>query len=209
MTKAGVNAEAFANYYSQVTEFAFSYARGALGQTRTTDQDFNKALEIVRAGSTYGVFSNSLRGLVKTSVKNSEQAHDEYLDGPAFRAASSRYGAEPFYRGIDKKLEPYLQEKGLGDAIEWYNSTAATVTKAESTAGDPLIVLENFSNNTTMPGGNANHTKRSLDDVIKQIKANGESSAEEKTGFIQEAVAAWAADMNVSVNDLQKIMGLE
>ena len=212
MTKAGVNAEAFANYYSQVTEFAFSYARGALGQTRTTDQDFNKALEIVRAGSTYGVFSNSLRGLVKTSVKNSEQAHDEYLDGPAFRAASSRLGAAPFYEGIDKKLEPYLQEKGLGAAIEWYNSTAATVTKAASTAsagGDSLEVLENFSNNIIMPGGNAKQTKKSLALVIRQLQDNTESPAEEIAASIQEAVAAWAADMNVSVNDLQKIMGLE
>ena len=108
MQKAGINAEAFANYYSQVTEFAFSYARSALGQERTTDQDFNKALQIVSAGSSYPVFSNALRGLVKMSVGNSQQMHDEYLDRADLKIAMARPTAGQFYDGVNVPLNDYL-----------------------------------------------------------------------------------------------------
>ena len=195
MQKAGINAEAFANYYSQVTEFAFSYARSALGQERTTDQDFNKALQIVSAGSSYPVFSNALRGLVKMSVGNSQQMHDEYLDR-----------AGQFYDGVNVPLNEYLGSKGLGDSVEWYNSKIATAsTEASNGTTDNLSVLEAFANNTSE---NKFLHKRVFDQLSDAITSNSNLSGDEKASEIRLLYQSYADRLNVPVTDLQTVMGV-
>ena len=206
MQKAGINAEAFANYYSQVTEFAFSYARSALGQERTTDQDFNKALQIVSAGSSYPVFSNALRGLVKMSVGNSQQMHDEYLDRADLKIAMARPTAGQFYDGVNVPLNDYLGSKGLEDSITWYNSKVATAsTEAIDGTKDNLSALEAFVNNKSK---NPLLKKSVFNKAVSSINSNTDNGDDQKAAIIERLYSTYAKDLGVSVEDLKTAMGV-
>ena len=147
LDRIGINAQEFAQYQSRLIEFAFTYARTGLGQTRTTDQDFNAAVRVVSAGSDYSTFSRNLRGLVKQAFAMNEEAHNAYLVRPDVSFAAQTVGAKEVYANFLIPMSEYLQNQtGVPEAISWMNTEVQQAPEPEKNQNQKLNTYLNSSN---------------------------------------------------------------
>ncbi len=146
LDRIGINAQEFAQYQSRLIEFAFTYARTGLGQTRTTDQDFNAAVKVVSAGSDYPTFSRNLRGLVKQAFAMNQEAHDGYLVRPDVSLAANTVGAKEVYANFLIPMSEYLQNQtDVPEAISWMNTEVQQAPEPEKNQNQKLNTYLNSS----------------------------------------------------------------
>jgi hypothetical protein len=152
LEEIGISADQYSRFKSQVIEFAYTYARTAMGQQRTTDADFEYAYKTITAGSSYPTYSNSLRELVTRGYQNAKTEHDLLLDHPSIASAellpnySSVFGAQMV------ALDPYLDTTDAGTVREWMQSRvdAPTTTNGDTPSEEsdktPEQILEEAVN---------------------------------------------------------------
>lgn len=175
LEKIGVSADQYARFNSQALEFAFTYARTALGQERTTDNDFKYAYNIVTAGSGYPTYTKSLRGLTTEGVKRAGISHDKFLDQPGLILALERPGAAKAYSGMNKTLGDYLKDKGpeVAAQLAWASgegmSTQDTATGTGDVIATPASVSANL--NTYLGGTTFNEDKATYEKVPADDRA--------------------------------------
>ena len=176
LSRLGIDARDYAIFQSRLVEFAFSYARSGLGQERTTDQDFNKAIEVVSAGVTYDTFTQSLRKLTNDAYTITSKTHDGYLNRPNVRAATMRPGAANVYGDYLITLDKYVAENGLQEQLDWskgYTAETTIDTGANNTGANNVILeddqngLNLFINNQPMTEGS---TIKGLGDIKKAVE---------------------------------------
>jgi hypothetical protein len=173
LKKLGVSADQYARFNSQALEFAFTYARTALGQERTTDNDFKYAYDIVTAGSSYLTYTKSLRGLTSEGVKRAGISHDKFLDMPGLRLALDRPGAAKAYSGINKTLGDYLEGKGpeVAGQLAWAagegmptQKETADITGSGSNAGSVNGNLNKYLGGSAFSVDKSTYAQASPDD---------------------------------------------
>ena len=175
LEEIGVSADQYARFTSQALEFAFTYARTALGQERTTDNDFKYAYNIVTAGSNYPTYTESLRDLTAEGVKRAGISHDKFLDMPGLKLALDRPGAAKAYSGMNKTLGDYLKDKGpeVAAQLAWASGegmpTQAPATGTEDVIATPASVSANL--NTYLGGTTFNEDKATYEKVPADDRA--------------------------------------
>ena len=130
-------------------EFAFTYARTGMGQTRTTDQDFKAAYQVVTAGSSYPTYTKNLRGLVTKGLNRAKNEHDQYLNYPTLEAAMLKPNADKIHGKFVQTLDDYLATQGpdVAAQIKWsqteYVAPASSAdTVVETTTKTPEQLLQ-------------------------------------------------------------------
>jgi hypothetical protein len=140
-------AQLYSVYQSRVLELAYVYATAGLNQTRITDQDFLKALEIIQAGSDYPTFTKSIRSLVNQAYQNNKSSHDLYLKQPTYKAAMRRGGADEVYNEFMIPLDDYLatQPEDIQASLEWMRGATPEINTGNPAQGIE-IRLNNYLN---------------------------------------------------------------
>ena len=140
-------AQLYSVYQSRVLELAYVYATAGLNQTRITDQDFLKALEIVQAGSDYPTFTKSIRSLVNQAYENNKSSHDLYLKQPTYKAAKLRGGSDEVYNEFMIPLDEYLatQPQDIQASLEWMRAATPEINTGNPAQGIE-IRLNNYLN---------------------------------------------------------------
>ena len=121
LSEIGISADEFSRFQAMAIEFAFTYARTGMGQTRTTDQDFQAAYKVVTAGSSYPTYTKNLRGLVAKGRNRATNEHDQYLNYPTLTAAMLKPNAEKIHGPFKQTLDEYLATQGpdVAAQIKW------------------------------------------------------------------------------------------
>jgi hypothetical protein len=137
LSEIGISADEFSRFQAMAIEFAFTYARTGMGQTRTTDQDFQAAYKVVTAGSSYPTYTKNLRGLVTKGLNRATNEHDQYLNYPTLKAAMLRPGAKEIHGQFMQSLADYLsaQGKDVAAQIKW----SQTEYVAPASNGDTVV----------------------------------------------------------------------
>lgn len=140
-------AKLYSVYQSRVLELAYVYATAGLNQTRITDQDFNKALAIIQAGSDYPTFTESIRSLVNQAYANNQSSHDGYLTQPTFKAAMMRPGSDKVYNEFMIPFDDYLatQPEDIQASLEWMRAATPEINTGNPAQGIE-IRLNNYLN---------------------------------------------------------------
>ncbi len=135
LTELGVSADEYSRFQAQAIEFAYVYARTAMGQERTTDKDFEAAFNVVVAGSNYATFTKSLRELVKAGYAKAEDAHNLLLTHPSINAAGLVPNSERAFGDQMVPLAKYLEGQDIQAQLQWMN----TEYQAPATQNEPPV----------------------------------------------------------------------
>ena len=122
LTELGISADQYSRFQAQAIEFAYVYARTAMGQERTTDKDFQAAFDVVVAGSNYATFTKSLRELVKAGYAKAEDAHNLLLTHPSIKAAGLVPNSERAFGDQMVPLAKYLEGQDIQAQLQWMNT---------------------------------------------------------------------------------------
>lgn len=122
LTELGISADEYSRFQAQAIEFAYVYARTAMGQERTTDKDFEAAFDVVVAGSNYATFTKSLRDLVKEGYSKAEQQHNLLLTHPSINAAGLVPNSERAFGDQMVPLAKYLEGQDIQAQLQWMNT---------------------------------------------------------------------------------------
>ena len=122
LTELGISADQYSRFQAQAIEFAYVYARTAMGQDRTTDNDFEYAYETVTAGSTYATYTKSLRDLVNQGYVKAEEQHNLLLTHPSINAAGMIPNSERAFGDQMVPLAKYLEGQDIQAQLEWMNT---------------------------------------------------------------------------------------
>lgn len=158
LTELGISADEYSRFQAQAIEFAYVYARTAMGQERTTDNDFEYAYKTVTAGSTYATYTKSLRDLVNQGYVKAEEQHNLLLTHPSIKAAGMIPNSEKAFGDQIVPLAKYLEGQDIQAQLQWMNTEYQAPASADvpSASGEvtPLSVgqqvakiknLESFS----------------------------------------------------------------
>ena len=158
LTELGISADEYSRFQAQAIEFAYVYARTAMGQERTTDNDFEYAYQTVTAGSTYATYTKSLRDLVNQGYVKAEEQHNLLLTHPSINAAGMIPNSEKAFGDQIVPLAKYLEGQDIQAQLQWMNTEYQAPASADvpSASGEvtPLSVgqqvakiknLESFS----------------------------------------------------------------
>lgn len=135
LTELGISADEYSRFQAQAIEFAYVYARTAMGQERTTDKDFEAAFNVVVAGSNYPTFTKSLRELVKAGYAKAEDAHNLLLTHPSINAAGLVPNSEKAFGDQMVPLATYLEGQDIQAQLQWMN----TEYQAPATQDEPPV----------------------------------------------------------------------
>jgi hypothetical protein len=122
LTELGISADQYSRFQAQAIEFAYVYARTAMGQERTTDKDFEAAFNVVVAGSDYATFTKSLRDLVNEGYAKAEQQHNLLLTHPSIKAAGMIPNSEKAFGDQIVPLADYLEGQDIQAQLQWMNT---------------------------------------------------------------------------------------
>lgn len=135
LTELGISADQYSRFQAQAIEFAYVYARTAMGQERTTDKDFQAAFDVVVAGSNYATFTKSLRDLVNEGYSKAEQQHNLLLTHPSINAAGLIPNSEKAFGDQMVPLAKYLEGQDIQAQLQWMN----TEYQAPATQNEPPV----------------------------------------------------------------------
>jgi len=128
-------------FNAEVLRFAFNYAKTGLGQEGVglSNKDFDNALKIVSAGSSYDTFSKNLRSRVAEGISAVENNRLELNEDPAVRAVLEMPNAESWTSDLlNSSTEQFVQSRGLGEMYQWSQEEPEPVQQAQNdTATDP------------------------------------------------------------------------
>jgi hypothetical protein len=122
LSELGISADEYARFQAQAIEFAYVYARTAMGQERTTDKDFEAAFNVVVAGSNYATFTKSLRDLVNEGYSKAEEQHNLLLTHPSINAAGMIPNSERAFGDQMMPLAKYLEGQDIQAQLQWMNT---------------------------------------------------------------------------------------
>ena len=162
-----ISADAYSRYQSQLIEFAFTYARTGLGQVRTTDQDFQAAIDVVSIGSDYETFTRGLREIVLKTYNTTKLRHDGFLNRTDVQIARSQPGAEQFYAPFMINFDNYLQSTNdsIKGGIQWFN-TEVPITSEESTEKKTVLTLGQLNSRWLNSGAEIQGHKAAYNNTI-------------------------------------------
>ena len=123
LSEMGISAEDYSRFQAQAIEFAYVYARTAMGQVRTTDADFNAAFKVIVAGSDYPTFTKSLRELVSLGFEKATAEHDDLLTHPNLKASELVPNYEQVFGKQVIPMDKYLEGQDVGAALEWMRAS--------------------------------------------------------------------------------------
>jgi len=135
LTELGISADQYSRFQAQAIEFAYVYARTAMGQERTTDKDFEAAFNVVVAGSNYATFTKSLRDLVRKGYAKAEEQHNLLLTHPSIKAAGMIPNSEKAFGDQMMPLAKYLEGQDIQAQLQWMN----TEYQAPTTQDEPPV----------------------------------------------------------------------
>jgi hypothetical protein len=142
LTELGISADEYSRFQAQAIEFAYVYARTAMGQERTTDKDFEAAFNVVVAGSDYPTFTKNMRELVKAGYVKAEQQHNLLLTHPSIKAAGLVPNADRAFGEQMVPLASYLEGQDIQAQIQWMNTEyQAPATQDGSSASGAVTPL--------------------------------------------------------------------
>lgn len=142
LTELGISADEYSRFQAQAIEFAYVYARTAMGQERTTDKDFEAAFNVVVAGSDYPTFTKNLRELVNAGYTKAEEAHDLLLTHPSIEAAGMIPNAERAFGEQMVPMSKYLEGQDIQAQLDWMNTEyQAPNTENQPSGSDPVTPL--------------------------------------------------------------------
>ena len=122
LTELGISADQYSRFQAQAIEFAYVYARTAMGQERTTDNDFEYAYTTVTAGSTYATYTKNVRDLVRKGYAKAEDAHNLLLIHPSIKAAGLVPNSERAFGDQMMPLATYLEGQDIQAQLQWMNT---------------------------------------------------------------------------------------
>lgn len=139
LSEIGISADEFSRFQAMAIEFAFTYARTGMGQTRTTDQDFQAAYKVVTAGSSYPTYTKNLRGLVAKGLNRATNEHDQYLNYPTLSAAMLKPNADKIHGPFMQTLDQYLATQGedVAAQIKWSQTEYVAPASSGNTVVEP------------------------------------------------------------------------
>jgi len=127
-------------FNAEVLRFAFNYAKTGLGQEGVglSNKDFDNALKIVSAGSSYDTFSKNLRSRVSEGISAVEDNRLGLSEDPAVRAVLEMPNAERWTSDLlNASTEQFVQSRGLGEMYQWSQAEPEPVEQAQSSPVDP------------------------------------------------------------------------
>lgn len=122
LDEVGEQAQLATLFNAEVLRFAFNYAKTGLGQEGVglSNKDFENALQIVSAGSSYDTFSKNLRSRVSEGIDAVEDNRLELGRDPAVRAVLEMPNAERWTSDLlNSPTEQFVQSRGLGEMYQW------------------------------------------------------------------------------------------
>lgn len=152
LTELGISADEYSRFQAQAIEFAYVYARTAMGQERTTDKDFQAAFDVVVAGSDYATFTKSLRDLVNKGYTAAETQHNLLLTHPSIQAAGMVPNSDRAFGAQMVPLAEYLGGQDIQAQLDWMNTEYQA------------------PNTENQPSGSAPVTPLSVGQQVSQIK---------------------------------------
>lgn len=186
------DASAHSRYKSELLKFAFNYASVGLGQSGQTlsNQDFQNALKIAEAGSSYGTFSTNLRGLVESSMNRVNDNISTTEELPQVRMFQSRFSeiADKILGPTFQRADGFLSDTAGGDEIlEWISAEPGEArTRAERQGGsyDEAIVGGAGQEAPADVAAKVNNYRNSPT-FTNAVQAYSSLSPEEKTKLVQ------------------------
>lgn len=157
LTSGTINQLAHDNaiFEAQTMRLAFQLARLQQGPAGViSNQDFQSAIDQIRASRQAGTFQESLRGLISLQETNITTALNSLAQNRAVKAADAAqqaFGFEEkgldFTEGVARPLDQRFQEAGLSDAYAWLKGqpapaegAATQATSAAGTQANPIAV---------------------------------------------------------------------
>jgi hypothetical protein len=122
-------------FNAEVLRFAFNYAKTGLGQEGVglSNKDFDNALKIVSAGSSYDTFSKNLRSRVSEGIDAVEDNRLELGQDPAVRAVLEMPNAERWTSDLlNFSTEQFVQSRGMGEMYQWSQTEPEAVEQAQN-----------------------------------------------------------------------------
>lgn len=140
-------ARLYGQFQSRAFELAYIYATSGLNQDRITDADFENAYKTIIQGSTYGAFSENLRGLVGTAYADARDVHDNIQAKPELNIITQRPGYEAAYKDILLPFDTFMESRSpdIVAAIEWMNTRSIPINTGNPAQGIE-IRLNNYLN---------------------------------------------------------------
>jgi len=140
-------ARLYGQFQSRAFELAYIYATSGLNQDRITDADFENAYKTIIQGSTYGAFSENLRGLVGTAYADARDVHDNIQTKPELGIIAERPGYEAAYKDILVPFDTFMESRSpdIVAAIEWMNTRSIPINTGNPAQGIE-IRLNNYLN---------------------------------------------------------------
>jgi hypothetical protein len=139
LSELGISADEYARFQAQAIEFAYVYARTAMGQERTTDKDFEAAFNVVVAGSNYATFTKSLRDLVNEGYSKAEKQHNLLLTHPSINAAGMIPNSERAFGDQMVPLAKYLEGQDIQAQLEWMNTEYQAPASADGPSASGTV----------------------------------------------------------------------
>jgi hypothetical protein len=130
-------------FNAEVLRFAFNYAKTGLGQEGVglSNKDFDNALKIVSAGSSYDTFSKNLRSRVSEGIDAVEDNRLELGQDPAVRAVLEMPNAERWTSDLlNSSTEQFVQSRGMGEMYQWSQTEPEGTQAAAAPEGSPPTV---------------------------------------------------------------------
>ena len=169
LAELGISADEYSRFQAQAIEFAYVYARTAMGQERTTDKDFQAAFDVVVAGSDYPTFTKSLRDLVAKGYTAAEDAHNLLLKHPSIQAAGMVPNSERAFGAQMVPLADYLGGQDIQAQLDWMNTEyQAPNAENQPSGSDPASVSANL--NTYLGDASFSADKSTYDSVTAEDK---------------------------------------
>jgi galactitol-specific phosphotransferase system IIB component len=139
LTELGISADQYSRFQAQAIEFAYVYARTAMGQERTTDNDFEYAYTTVTAGSTYATYTKNVRDLVRKGYVKAEEQHNLLLIHPSINAAGMIPNSERAFGDQMVPLAKYLEGQDIQAQLEWMNTEYQAPASADGPSASGTV----------------------------------------------------------------------
>jgi hypothetical protein len=121
-------ARAAALFQAEKIKMAFMFAASSLGQSGKglSNEDFQRALDILDQGSDYKTFSMNMRSQMQSVILMTETQITDFIEDGSAIALNNLDTSGELLAGYKQNAETYATNRGLGDAFTWAKSEVDT-----------------------------------------------------------------------------------
>jgi len=141
-------------YQAELYKFAFTYASSRLGQSGQglSNKDFQKALEIVAAG-TGQTFIDGIKGKVSEIVQIADNAIDIFNEDGSVQIMDVLDTTGRLLSGYRRGSEEYANARGFGEAYAWAKSESQSKRPPKPTSTEGLPTPQSEEERNALPRG--------------------------------------------------------